>query len=392
MAGDLLRIMLIAPIVFGISGLIMGVLNTHQRFFLTALAPTMLWTGMIIGQLFLVPSMGISGLAWGYVIGAFLHLMIQLPGVFKLKDSEYKFTLGLNIPAVREVGILMAPRLFGVAVVQINNLVNVFVASYLLEGSISALNIAFGLMLMPQRVIAQAISIAALPTFSSQYAQGKLAELRASLAAALRAILFIAIPATMGLILLRNPIISLLFERNNFTSSDTEMVGWVLLWYSIGLVGHSIVEILSRAFYSLHDTKTPVIVGSLTMGLNVVLSFTLPGLFGNLGWIPVGGLALANTIATSLEMVALIILMRNRLEGIRGRHLWRGTIKSVLSAGMMSIAIIVWMNSAEQYSVLVSSLIGIVLGVAVYGVGMVIMKVPEINTIRVSILSRIGKK
>jgi len=369
-AGELLQIMLIAPIVFGISGLLMGVLNTHQKFFLTALAPTMLWTGMIIGQVFLAPVMGIYGLAWGYVLGAFLHLLIQLPGVFKLRDSEYKFTLGLKIPAVREVGRLMAPRLFGVAVVQINNLVNVFVASYLMEGSISALNIAFGLMLMPQRVIAQAISIAALPTFSAQYTQGKLAELRNSLASSLRAILFIAIPATMGLILLRNPIISLLFERNNFSSSDAEMVGWILLWYSIGLVGHSIVEILSRAFYSLHDTKTPVIVGSLTMGLNVVLSLTLPGLFGNIGWIPVGGLALANTIATSLEMIVLIILMRKRLKGIQGGYLFR--------------------NISGSYSLLISTIVGIVLGLGIYGMGMVIFKVPEVRNIIQYIFSRIS--
>jgi len=391
LAAELLQIMLFAPIVFGISGLIMGVLNTHQKFFLTALAPTMLWTGMIIGQVFLAPSMGIHGLAWGYLLGAFLHLLIQLPGIFKLRNSAYKFTLGLNIPAVREVGQLMAPRLFGVAVVQVNNLVNVFVASYLMEGSISALNIAFGLMLMPQRVIAQAISIAALPTFSSQYAQGKLVELRSSLASSLRAIIFIAIPATMGLILLRKPIISLLFERNNFSSYDTEMVGWVLLWYSIGLVGHSLVEILSRAFYALHDTKTPVIVGSLVMGLNVLLSLTLPGMFENWGWIPVGGLALANTIATSLEMVALIILMKRRLEGIRGKFLMSGALKSAVSAFLMSLAIILWGNYALQISILFSTLIGIGLGLIVYGSCMVLLKVPEVKIIIEMVSSRLRR-
>ena len=389
---ELLRIMLIAPIVFGISGLIMGVLNTHQRFFLTALAPTMLWTGMLIGQIFLVPSFGIHGLAWGYVLGAFLHLLIQIPGILKIPDHKYHFTLGLKLPAVREVGRLMGPRLFGVAVVQINNLVNVFVASFLIQGSLSALNYAFGLMLMPQRVIAQAISIAALPTFSAQYAKGKLAELRMSLSSSLRAILFIAIPATMGMILLRHEIISLLFERNNFTKEAAQMVAWVLLWYTIGLIGHSIVEILSRAFYALHDTKTPVIVGSIVMTLNVIFSFTFPQLFNSVGWMPVGGLALANTVATSLEMIVLLILMKKRLQGIQGKYLATGTLKSIVATIFMSLLIIFWLNFASTYSVFVLVIAGIAIGVLGYGISMMLMKVPEINSIIQFGMKKLGVK
>jgi putative peptidoglycan lipid II flippase len=127
------------------------------------------------------------------------------------------------------------------------------------------------------------------------------------------------------------------------------------------------------------------------MALNVVLSFTLPGLFEKMGWIPVGGLALANTIATSLEMVVLFIMMRKRLEGIQGKHMLKGTIKSTISTVLMSIAIVFWMSIAAQYSVLFSTLIGITLGVGVYGLSLVVMKVPETKFIINMVLSHIRR-
>src|ERR1043165_6305537 len=128
LAAHLLRILLIAPTVFGVSGIVMGILNAHQRFLFPALASSMLWLGYIIGLIFFVPSLGIDGLAWGAVLGAFLHLGIQLPGLLRLPKRFYVFSTGLNIPSVREVLKLMGPRLIGVGVVQLNFVVNTIIA------------------------------------------------------------------------------------------------------------------------------------------------------------------------------------------------------------------------------------------------------------------------
>ena len=212
----------------------------------------------------------------------------------------------------------MLPRLFGAAIVQLNFWVNTLLASYQPLGSLNGIVYAFQLMLMPQAAIAQSIAIAAMPTFSAQAALGKLDEMRASLAASLRGVLLLSMPAAVGLILLRTPIVALLYQRGEFNAQSTELVAWALLWYAAGLVGHSVVEVLARAFYALHDTRTPVIVGATAMGLNVGLSFLFVWLFSSIGWMPHGGLALANSTATALEMVGLLILIRKKLAGMEG--------------------------------------------------------------------------
>ncbi len=378
---ELLRIMLISPIIFGVSGLLMGVLNTHQKFWLPALAPTMLWLGMIFGLLVLTPTMGIHGLAWGYVLGAALHFLVQVPGVLRLPERKFSFSFGLKLPAVREVGRLMAPRLFGVAIVQLNLLVSVIIGSGLTEGSLIAIDFAFRIMTMPQVVIAQAISIAALPTFAAQIARGKPDEMRASLAATLRGILFLSLPAMLGLILLRRPVIAAMYQRGQFTSEDTEMVAWALLWFTVGLVGHSLVEILSRAFYALHDTKTPVLVGIVAMSLNVVFSLTFPAWFTRLGWLAHGGLALANSLATTLEMFVLLVLMRRRLDGLQGRHILTGTAKSLLATAAMSGALLWWLSLMAGRSVWLIGLGGIAIGGALYAIIMAALRVPEVDAI-----------
>jgi putative peptidoglycan lipid II flippase len=376
---ELLRILLLTPAIFGVSGLVMGVLNTHQSFLLPALAPTMLWAGMIFGVLFFVPEMGIHGLAWGKVLGAGMHFAIQLPGLLRLPKRRYVPTFGLRMPAVREVGRLMAPRLLGVSVVQLNFLVNTIIASGLPEGSLTSINVAFAVMTMPQVVIAQAISIAALPTFSAQIARGQPEEMRRSLASTIRGILFLSIPAMMGLILLRTPVVSMLFQRGEFDAHSVELTSWALLWYTVGLVGHSLVEIVSRAFYALHDTKTPVLVGTVAMSLNVVFSLTFPGLFEQYGWMPHGGLALANSLATALEMVALLWLMHRRLSGLEGRYVLMGTAKSILATTVMSAALWWWMGAMADGSVWLIALGGIALGGAVYGGLMWALRVEEIG-------------
>jgi len=379
LTASILRVLLIAPAIFGVSGLLMGILNAHQKFLLPALAPSMYWLGMIFGLIFLVPSMGVFGLAWGAVLGAGLHLIVQLPGLMQLPSPAYHFTLGLGNPSVREVARLMGPRLLGVAVVQLNFVVNTMIASGLAVGSLSAIKYAWQIMTMPQVVIAQAIAIAALPTFSAQAAQNQTDEMRSSLAATLRGVILLSLPATIGLILLREPIIAALFQRGEFNARSTEMVSWALLWYTAGLVGHSFVEILSRAFYALHDTKMPVIVGTIAMGLNVLFSFGFAWIFSQIGWMPHGGLALANSFATALEGTALFILMRRRLTGIEGRSIFDGTLRVLVATLGMAIGLWLWIQITGGMNRWLVALGGVALGGIIYLAGVVILRVPEIQ-------------
>ncbi|HKJ26295.1 MAG TPA: lipid II flippase MurJ, partial [Anaerolineales bacterium] len=155
LTAEMLQILLLSQIILGISGLLMGILNSHQSFLLPALAPTLYWVGIIFGLLVFVPGMGIHGLAWGTVLGAGLHLGIQLPGLFRLPGRKYSATLGLDNPSVRLVGKLIAPRLLGAAVVHLNFWVGSNLASGMVEGSLTAYKNAYMVMMMPQAIIAQ---------------------------------------------------------------------------------------------------------------------------------------------------------------------------------------------------------------------------------------------
>jgi putative peptidoglycan lipid II flippase len=385
---ELLRIQLITPVIFGVSGLLMGVLNAHRSFLLPAVAPSLLWLGMIVSVFALVPSLGIHGLAWGAVLGAALHLLVQVPALLKVRP-RYQPMLGLHLASVRQVGRLMAPRLLGVAVVQLNFLVNTIVASGMAPGSLAAITVAFSVMLMPQQAIGQAIAIAALPTFSAQAARGKLAELRAALASTLRGIIILAVPASVGLILLREPLVTLLFERGAFGPEDTQLVAWALGWFAAGLLGHSVVELASRAFYAQQDTRTPVLVGTAAMGLNVVLSLTLPGMFASAGWMPHGGLALANSAATFLEMLVLLFLMSRRLGGLEGARLWQGLGQAALGSAAMAAAIWGWLAASCGAPMWLLALAGVGIGLGVYLLVARVLKVNELAEVASSLRRRL---
>jgi len=293
--------------------------------------------------------------------------------------------------AVQEVFRLMGPRLLGVAVVQLNFIVNTIIALGQPEGSVTAITLAFSLMLMPQMAVAQSAAIASLPTFSEQVALGKLDEMRASLASTLRAVLLLAIPASVGLILVRTPLVQVLYQRGAFTERSTELVAWALLWYAAGLVGHALVEILSRAFYALHDTRTPVTVGVVTMGLNIGFSLLFAAWFERIGLMPHGGLALANSLATALESVALILLMRWRMKGLNGGYVWKGVGVSVLGTAAMAAVVLGWMAVFRESSLAVRLFGALGLGAAVYGGLMWALKMPELMGMMRAVVRRLKR-
>ena len=371
----LMRLMLISPIIFGVSGIVMGILNSFQHFLLPALAPAIYNLSIIAGAAFLAPLVGIHGLALGVVAGSFLHLLIQLPVLLR-KGLAYEARLDITHPGVREVGWLMLPRMLGLATMQINFLVSTFLASGLAKGSLAALNYGWMLMLLPQGIFAMGIATAAFPTFAELAAREELAELRLTLSEALRLILYLTIPACVGLIVLREPLIELLLQRGRFDPSSTRAVAWALQFYALGLLAHSALEIVTRAFYSLHDTRTPVVIGAGTMILNIILSLLL------IGPLLHGGLALANSVATIIETSVLLVILRGRLGGVDGRRLLRSVVKIGLSAVAMGLAVWWFDGLAQNSHILVRGGGAIILGGAIYLAVSLLLGSEEVSALR----------
>jgi putative peptidoglycan lipid II flippase len=251
--------------------------------------------------------------------------------------------------------------------------------------------LAFSLMLMPQMAVAQSAAIASLPTFSAQVALGRRDEMRCSLASTLRAIILLSLPAGVGLILLRYPLVQLLYQRGEFSARSTEMVAWALLWYAAGLVGHALVEILSRAFFALHDTRTPVTVGVITMGGNIVLSLVFSAWFARIGWMPHGGLALANSVATGLECIALVILIRRKLNGLEGGYVWQGVGISALGTALMAAAVVGARVLLGGGSLVVERFGALGAGLIVYVGLMWALKMPELRGMGRALVQRIRR-
>ncbi len=391
LAVSLLRIQSASAVLFGLGGLVISILNAHQVFFVPQITAAMYQIGQIFGVLVLGRWLGIYGLAWGVVIGALLFLLIQLPSLIKLK-GDFTFSLGHKNPDVGKVIQLMGPRVFGAAVVQLNFWVNNNLGSRMAAGSIISLTYGFMLMLMAQAAIAQSVAIAALPTFSAQYALGQIDEMRSSLASTLRSMFLLALPASVGLILLARPIVSMLYQRGEFTAVTTEMTAWALTWYAAGLIGHSVMEVLTRAFYAQHDTKTPVVIGTIAMGLNVVFSLAFARLFSQIGWMPHGGLALANSLATALEATALFLVMRRRLHGIEGNYIARGFVACALASLGMGVGLWIWTQAAAGFNPWVVALGVVTLGGILYGTSVSLLRVPEIQILSTAIARRIARR
>jgi putative peptidoglycan lipid II flippase len=373
----LMRLMLLSPVVFGVSGVAMGILNSYQHFLLPALAPAVYNLCIIGGAALLAPSLGVFGLAWGVVVGSVLHLAIQTPQLLR-KGFAYRPLIDVFHPGVREVGRLMLPRVLGLATVQINFLVNTFLASGLAGGSVAALNYAWMLMFLPQGIFAMSIATAAFPTFSDLAARGKNEELRQTLSDTLRLILYLAIPSSVALIMLRQPLTALLLQRGQFDPSSTVMVAWALQFYALGLVAHSILEIVTRAFYSLHDTRTPVLIGAGAMIVNIILSLIL------IGPLLHGGLALANSVATTGETVVLLVLIRRRLGGLRGGPVLRSVLKTAMASLLMALGLAAFGRWTEGSHIVVQGGGAVLVGGALFLVASLALRSHELRELRLA--------
>ena len=336
------RVMLLSPVLIGIGAVVSGILNSYQHFTVPALAPLAYNLCIIAAAIVLAPIMGVEGLAVGVAVGSLAHLAIQLPELGKV-GQRYDLTIGLGHPGVRRVAWLMGPRMLGLAAGQINFVVSTVLASGLAAGSITALNYAFQLSQLPVGVLGVSVAVALFPTLSRDAALGRVPEIRRAVSGSLRVLIFLAAPLTAALIVLAGPITSVFFEYGAFGAQSAERTASVLAFFAIGLVGHIVVQVLSRAFYAMQDTRTPVTWAVIGVAVNVPLMAWLVGPMG------VEGLALALSIATLLEVGGLLLALRRRLESINERDVARAAGRSAVAAVAAGLLMLGGVTVATQW-------------------------------------------
>jgi len=312
LAVDLTRIMLLSPIFFSISGMFMGILNARRHFLYPAIAPMVYNLSIIVAALV---SDDVRVLSVAVVVGALLHLVVQLPALRQV-GMRYNPVAQWRDPAVREVGRLMLPRVLGLAAWQLNFLITVFFASTISDQAISAANYAWLIVMTPLGIFGMAISTALFPTLADQAAQERSDDMRWTVSNALRLILFLTLPASVGLMLLGQPLVTFLFQRGAFDAGSTNVTTSALVFYSIGLFALGGIEILSRGFYALGDTRTPVTFAVVSMVLNLIFCLMLVVVFP----LEVRGLALAMSLASSVEFFLLFRALSRRMGGLEEGH------------------------------------------------------------------------
>lgn len=309
LAVDLMRILLLSPLFLGTGIAFKGILEAQHQFTLPAIAPLVYNIAIIIGAVYFAPDHGIYAVGWAVIIGAIGHMLIQVPGVLR-SGLRFRPTLDRDVDGLRDVARLLGPRIVGLAAFQFNFIaINAF-ASTTSDERVSALNYAWQLLMLPHGVLALSISTVVFPTLASLYGQSKDAEFRSTLDRTLRPLLFLSIPAGVGLFMVREPIARFIYESGSFDERSTDLVATPLAFFGLGLVGYALTEILTRVFYATRDTRTPVITGVLTVITNLLLAALLIDSLGH------AGLALTLSVTTGAEAVILWMFLRQRTGGV----------------------------------------------------------------------------
>ena len=334
---QLTRIMLPFLATVAVAVAMMGMLNSLRRFFIPALSPAMFNVATILCAFMLVPVMPRLGLqpivaiALGTILGGIGQIALQWP-VLRGEGFRYQPVIDFRDPKLLEVLRLMVPGTIGLAAVQINVFVNTYLATSQQQGSVSWLNYAFRLMYLPIGLFGVSIATAALPDIARRASEGDTLGMQRTISSALRMMLMLNVPATIGLIALAHPIVALLLERGHFGPYDTTATAAALLFYSPGLLGYSAVKIASPSFYSLRDSRTPVIVSVIAVLTNLTINLLLVRVMGY------RGLALGTALAALFNAGALLWLLRRRLGGLDERRVLIAFSKILAAALAMGAA------------------------------------------------------
>jgi len=390
LAVSLTRLLLVQPILLGVGGAAMGILNAQGRFTAPALAPVTYNLGIVAGAVLLTPRFGIAGLAYGVVLGAAGHILTQLPAL--LRAMRYTFTLNFRLPGMRQVWLLLVPRMFGQAVFALNYVVITSFASRLGEGRISAFQFAYTLFLLPHGVFALSAATVLFPTLSRLAEAQDWDGFREQYANTLRGVLFFMVPATAALISLRYAIPEAVFQLGAFTAESTNLTALVLGAMSTGLIAFGVTEIATRAFYALRDTRTPVLIGLATFAVNVPLSIFLSGLFD------VAGLALSLALTTWGDMILQTVLLERRV-----RRPASGVLPALIpvfwatAAMCVALAPCVWLltnlrtEDGKSVTQLLAFGLTLAVGAAAYLGTASLLHIPEVERVRGAVLRRLRR-
>ncbi|HEX4206840.1 MAG TPA: murein biosynthesis integral membrane protein MurJ [Ktedonobacteraceae bacterium] len=411
----LTRIMLLQAIVLGSGVIVTSVLNAKQDFKLTAIGTVLYNVGQIIGLvpgLFLayhargnasaVSSIAVYSATFGVVLAAILQVGVQIPGLFKVK-MRYTFAFDWRNPGVRQIGRQMIPRMVNAAMLSFStamdrillSLLGLMFAAQVVNGQITEYFYAFSILVLPVSIFGSSVSTAAFPSLASYVARDRYDRVRSIIMETLRGILFLAIPACIGLIVLALPIIQVLLEHGRFTLPEAQLTVTPLIFFALGLPGLAAVEILTRAFYALRDSRTPVIVSILQFVLKIALSIVLIDsvVFG-VQW-GMGALAFSTSVASVLEAAALFILLYQRIGGFDLRALVDFIKRCSLAAAAMGVVLffvhtildlIIHTTTSYQLTfggvllALVKLLIELGVGSLVFLVAAKMLKIEEINS------------
>lgn len=360
---SLMRLDLIATLIFSLSGLVSAGLQANQHFLLPALAPALYDVGQIFGAVILAPAqgyqlagftlpaagLGVYGLVYGVILGAALHLGIQIPGLVRFR-FHWTPRLNLDHPGVRTVLRLMGPRILTIGAFNLIFIVQDNLASRLDVGSVTALAYGWLIMQVPETIIGTAVGIAILPTLSEHFARADWAGFEVSVARAFRVLVALTLPAAVLLMIGIQPLVQAAFH---FDARGTELVTWAARAYLLGLVGHSLLEVASRAFYARQDARTPLLASMISLATFVVTSLILYRQLGAMG------IAFSNSLAFSLEAGLLIFFLSRRFPAVvrQGRPLLRLAVGCAL-AGAAAFAVMSSLPLSELLSAAIALAIG----------------------------------
>lgn len=394
LATHLTRILLLQPLFMALSGLTMGILNSYKIFWPSAVG-TVLYNACIIffGTILADPAKpeSVSGFAFGVVIGAIANFAVQIPALRRVGIRYYPIIDWRN-PGVRLIGALAVPIILSYSLNQIQVVVNNNFGSMMFPGSISAVWWSYRLFQLPVGIFALAIAVATFPTMTEQAALKRWGDFRQTLSNAIRMVVFITLPISVGMIVLRYPLIRVLFEHGEFTTKDTLTMAIPLFYFSIGISSQAVIQILPRAFYALQDTWTPVILGIIAMVVNIVAMVLLVGPLAH------GGLAFATTIAAFVNMLLLFYLLRRKLKQMDGWAMFWTSLKSLVASLFMAGVIWVWMEwltpliGVRTLGSLVVLITGTAIGAAVFAVMAKLLRMQEFEQVMGLVRRKIGAR
>ncbi|MEW5982156.1 MAG: murein biosynthesis integral membrane protein MurJ [Acidobacteriota bacterium] len=334
---SLARVMFPFLTMVAVAAVLMGMLNSLHRFFVPALSPAAFNVGSILCTVGLLPVMPMLGLpaimapAIGVLVGGLGQVVVQWPAL-RREGYRYQPALDFSDDGLRQILVLMGPGVAGLAAVQVNILVTTFLAAHEGTGAVSWLSYGFRTMYMPIGLFGVSIATAALPTLSRHAARRDQPEMQRTISHGLRLMLMLNVPATVGLVVLSDAIIGLIFEHGRFTASDTAATAAALACYAPGLIGYSVVKIAAPSFYAQRDSRTPVLVSVLTVAVNLALSLTLVRVMG------FKGLALSTALAALFNAGVLLWILRGRLGGLDGRRIAISLGKIAVASVLMGLA------------------------------------------------------